>query len=75
MKRFASMLFVLLLPLVATAAPADPATHPPGAVIASAHTLATDAGIEVIGKGGIGRIVGGRADQFGAGRRRLVATA
>ena len=52
MKRFASMLFVLLLPLVATAAPADPATHPPGAVIASAHTLATDAGIEVIGKGG-----------------------
>ncbi len=52
MKRFASLLFVLLLPLAATAAPADPATHPPGAVIASAHTLATDAGIEVIGKGG-----------------------
>ncbi len=52
MKRFASLLFVLLLPLAATAAPADPATHPPGAAIASAHTLATDAGIEVIGKGG-----------------------
>lgn len=52
MKRFASMLFALLLPLAATAAAADPATHPPGAVVASAHTLATDAGIEVIGKGG-----------------------
>ncbi len=52
MKRFASLLFALLLPLAATAAPAGPATHPPGAAIASAHTLATDAGIEVIGKGG-----------------------
>ncbi len=52
MKRVASMLFALLLPLAATAAPAGPAAHPPGAAIASAHTLATDAGIEVIGKGG-----------------------
>lgn len=52
MKRIASLLFALLLPLAATAAPVDPAAHPPGAAIASAHTLATDAGIEVIGKGG-----------------------
>ena len=52
MKRVASLLFALLLPLAATAAPAGPAAHPPGAAIASAHTLATDAGIEVIGKGG-----------------------
>ena len=52
MKRVASLLFALLLPLAAAAAPADPAAHPPGAVIASAHTLATDAGLEVIGKGG-----------------------
>lgn len=52
MKRVASLLFALLLPLAATAAPAGPAAHPPGAAIASAHTLATDAGLEVIGKGG-----------------------
>ncbi|TLX22005.1 gamma-glutamyltransferase [Thermomonas fusca] len=52
MKRIASLLFALLLPLAATAAPVDPAAHPPGAAIASAHTLATDAGIEVIGRGG-----------------------
>ncbi|WP_330947772.1 gamma-glutamyltransferase [Thermomonas sp. LB-4] len=52
MKRVASLLFALLLPLASTAAPAGPAAHPPGAAIASAHTLATDAGIEVIGKGG-----------------------
>ena len=52
MKRIVSLLFALLLPLAATAAPVDPAAHPPGAAIASAHTLATDAGIEVIGKGG-----------------------
>lgn len=28
------------------------AAHPPGAVVASAHRLATDAGLEVLGKGG-----------------------
>lgn len=52
MKRVASLLFVLLLPLAATATPVDQAPHPPGAAVASAHALATDAGIEVIGKGG-----------------------
>jgi gamma-glutamyltranspeptidase / glutathione hydrolase len=36
----------------ATAAPAVVASNPPGAAIASAHALATDAGFEVLARGG-----------------------
>ena len=36
----------------AQSAPKPLAAHPPGAVIASAHALATDAGLEVIAQGG-----------------------
>ncbi|HEY0310754.1 MAG TPA: gamma-glutamyltransferase [Luteimonas sp.] len=57
MKRIAlpslTFLLGLLLPLVASAAPAGaPATHPPGAAISSAHALATQAGLETIRDGG-----------------------
>ena len=50
-------LFALLLPLVAHAQPQPgasnaPASHPPGAAIASGHALATDAGLETIRAGG-----------------------
>ena len=51
------MLFAILLlvPLLASAQPAAPAgaaVRPPGAVIASAHALATDAGFETLARGG-----------------------
>lgn len=52
MKQAVVLLFALLLPLSAAAQPsADPA-HPPGAAIASAHGLATDAGLEIVREGG-----------------------
>lgn len=56
MKRIAPLILACLLLPSALAAPAAqaPATpvHPPGAAVASAHALATDAGIEILGKGG-----------------------
>ena len=54
MKRLAILsLLAFLLPLAAAAAPAaTPATHPPGAAIASAHGLATQAGLDTIRDGG-----------------------
>ena len=52
----ASLLFLATSPLQAAPAqaPANKATtaHPPGAAIASAHALATDAGMEMIRQGG-----------------------
>ncbi len=49
----AFVLLMLLVPLPALARqPAAAVTHPPGAVIASAHNLATDAGIDIIRQGG-----------------------
>lgn len=52
MKRMAGLLLGLLLPVMTLAqAPAN-AGHPPGAAIASAHALATQAGIAVIKQGG-----------------------
>ena len=47
------LLSLLLFPLLAfgQAQPARP-QHPPGAAIASAHSLATDAGIHVLAQGG-----------------------
>ena len=56
MKRIATLILACLLPLSALAVPATQApaapAHPPGAAVASAHGLATDAGIEILGKGG-----------------------
>ena len=55
MKELRTFAFVLLLaPLLAFAQAGQAAkpAHPPGAAIASAHALATEAGIEVIGQGG-----------------------
>jgi len=47
------LLLAFLLPMAASAAPADrPAAHPPGAAIASAHALATEAGLDTIRDGG-----------------------
>jgi gamma-glutamyltranspeptidase/glutathione hydrolase len=46
-----ALLLCGLLAVPATARDARPA-HPPGVAIASAHALATEAGIEVIGEGG-----------------------
>ncbi|GAB1407021.1 gamma-glutamyltransferase [Thermomonas brevis] len=51
------LLVALLLPALAWAQPAatpaaSPAAQPPGAAVASAHELATDAGLEILGKGG-----------------------
>jgi gamma-glutamyltranspeptidase/glutathione hydrolase len=51
MKHAAILLFALL-PLSAAAYPPADAAHPPGAAIASAHGLATDAGLEIIREGG-----------------------
>lgn len=52
MRHVAGLLLALLLPLSSVAqAPAVPA-HPPGAAIASAHALATQAGIDIIKQGG-----------------------
>jgi len=48
----ASLLFTATLPLHAAQKTARPAGHPPGVAIASAHALATDAGMEMIRKGG-----------------------
>ncbi len=49
----AFVLIMLLAPMPAQAQQtAAPAAHPPGAVIASAHALATDAGIDIINQGG-----------------------
>lgn len=50
-------LLALLVPLAAQAQPATaaakaPASHPPGAAIASGHALATDAGLETLRAGG-----------------------
>ena len=55
MKELRTFAFVLLLaPLLAFAQAGQAAkpAHPPGAAIASAHALATEAGIEVIRQGG-----------------------
>ncbi|MEF9978309.1 MAG: gamma-glutamyltransferase [Thermomonas sp.] len=58
MKRLlAKMLFTILLlaPVLASAqqpTPSDTPAKPPGAVIASAHALATDAGFETLARGG-----------------------
>ena len=48
------LLFALVLAPVAWAADTAPAraTHPDGAAIASGHSLATQAGMEILGKGG-----------------------
>ena len=48
----AGLLFTATLPLHAAQKAARPAGHPPGAAIASAHALATDAGLEMIRAGG-----------------------
>ncbi len=52
MNRIAWLLLAFLLPLAAAARPAAPNAHPPGAAVASAHHLATEAGIEVLRQGG-----------------------
>ena len=52
MKRVAALSVALLCSLSAWAQSPSPANQPPGAAIASAHALATDAGAEVIRKGG-----------------------
>lgn len=52
MNRIAWLLLAFLLPLAVAAGPAAPAAHPPGAAVASAHHLATEAGIEVLRQGG-----------------------
>jgi gamma-glutamyltranspeptidase/glutathione hydrolase len=43
---------LLLAPFLAFAQAAPPAQRPPGAVIASAHALATDAGFDTLARGG-----------------------
>ncbi|MFC3816055.1 gamma-glutamyltransferase [Lysobacter sp. GCM10012299] len=48
----AGLLFTATLPLHAAQKAARPAGHPPGVAISSAHALATDAGMEMIRKGG-----------------------
>ena len=54
MNRSIAILFLLLSPLLALAQPTPTPMHPlpPGAAVASAHQLATDAGIEVLRHGG-----------------------
>lgn len=56
LRRLAGLVLAtaLLASGMATASAEQPATprHPPGAAIASAHSLATDAGLEMIRKGG-----------------------
>ncbi|MDE2406865.1 MAG: gamma-glutamyltransferase [Xanthomonadaceae bacterium] len=52
MKRFTGVAVGLLLPVVAWAQSPPVPAHPPGAAIASAHALATQAGMEVIRDGG-----------------------
>lgn len=46
-----ALLFALLWPVSATARDVRPA-HPPGVAIASAHALATEAGLEILREGG-----------------------
>ncbi len=48
----AGLLLTATLPLHAAQQAAKPAGHPPGVAIASAHALATDAGMEMIRAGG-----------------------
>ena len=48
----AGLLLTATLPLHAAQKAARPAGHPPGVAIASAHALATDAGMEMIRAGG-----------------------
>ncbi len=53
MKRFAIFVLALLLPVSAFAQPAAAdARKPPGAAVASAHSLATEAGIQTLKQGG-----------------------
>lgn len=53
MKKIATLSLALLLPLTALAQQATkPNDTPPGAAIASAHTLATEAGAQIIREGG-----------------------
>ena len=47
-----SLGLVLLAPAIASAKQSPPSTRPPGAAIASAHRLATEAGHEILAKGG-----------------------
>ena len=53
-RRFPILLFTILLlsPLLAFAQQSGDPAKPPGAVIASAHALATDAGFETLARGG-----------------------
>ena len=53
-RRFPILLFPILLlsPLLAFAQQSGDPAKPPGAVIASAHALATDAGFETLARGG-----------------------
>jgi gamma-glutamyltranspeptidase/glutathione hydrolase len=50
--RHCAAICLLLLPLSVLAANPAPATHPPGAAIASGHALATQAGLDTIRAGG-----------------------
>ena len=52
MKRYAAVSLILLMPLWAAAQSAPVQGHPPAAAVASAHALATRAGIDVIKQGG-----------------------
>lgn len=52
MIRFWGVVLAVLLPLGVCAAAEEPSGHPPGAAVASAHHLATDAGIEILRQGG-----------------------
>lgn len=44
--------WLLVAPAQAAQAPQAGSAHPPGAAIASAHQLSTDAGLEILGQGG-----------------------
>ncbi|SFK30044.1 gamma-glutamyltransferase [Lysobacter sp. cf310] len=44
--------WLLVAPVQAAQAPQAGSAHPPGAAIASAHQLSTDAGLEILGQGG-----------------------
>lgn len=52
MKPFLSLLLALLLPLGVSARDVRPADAPPGHAVASAHALATEAGMDVLHDGG-----------------------
>ena len=53
MRHYPALLLFLLLPFAAATAAESPAPakHPPGAAIASAHSLATEAGLDTIRAG------------------------